>query len=99
MILDCSPTPSLIGAYMTRTETAQAQVRQLVRAHPFRPFAISMENGDRLLIEHPENIAFDPGSSNGKPAHGDFYVISGALRVFSNFGAVTSVAVVDRGEV
>lgn len=85
---------------MTRVETVRAEVRRLMKTSPFRPFALSMENGDRIIIEHPENIAFDPGSSNnGKPGSEEFYVISSQLRMFSNFSAVTSVTIVDRAEV
>ncbi len=51
------------------------------------------------MIGHPENIAFEPGSANGVGASEDFYVISGGLRMFSTFGAVTSVAMIDRAEV
>lgn len=60
---------------------------------PFRPFVLLMENGDRVVIEHPENIAFDP--EVGGPA--DFYVISGRLRLFSTFAAVTGVTLLDAG--
>jgi hypothetical protein len=56
-----------------------------------------MENGDRVIIEHPENIAFDP-NENGAAGSEEFYVISGQLRLFSTFGAVSSVALADRGE-
>jgi hypothetical protein len=56
-----------------------------------------LENGDRVIIDHPENIAFDPGK-NGSPGSEEFYVITGQLRLFSTFGAVSSVALVDRGE-
>ena len=49
-----------------------------------------------MLIEHPENIAFDPGT-DGEGGSVDFYVISGALRLFSTFEAVSSVALLDRG--
>jgi len=62
-----------------------------------RPFAVSLENGDRIVIEHPENIAFDPGS-DGSRGSSDFYVISRSLRVFSTFEAVTSAALLDAGE-
>jgi len=48
------------------------------------------------VIEHPENIAFDP-AANGSPGSSDFYVISSGLRLFSTFEAVTSVALVDEG--
>ena len=64
---------------------------------PYRPFALSLENADRIVIEHPENIAFDPGADESGGST-DFYVISGRPRVFSTFEAVTSVALVDTGE-
>ena len=79
-----------------RTEVLQVETRRLLRALPFRPFALSLENGDRIVIEHPENIAFDP-AANGSPGSSDFYVISGGLRLFSTFEAVTSVALADEG--
>lgn len=52
-----------------------------------------MENGDRVIIEHPENIAFDPDAAGPS----DFYVITGPLRLFSTFEAVTSVSLLDKG--
>jgi hypothetical protein len=56
-----------------------------------------MENGDRIIIEHPENIAFDPGG-NGPPPRSDFSVISRQLFFIGTFEAVTSVALIDMGE-
>jgi len=50
-----------------------------------------LENRDGITIEHPENIAFDPGTDGSA----DYYVISGRLRVFSSFDAVTSAALLD----
>jgi hypothetical protein len=77
-----------------RTEAILTEVRRLLRQAPFRPFALNMENGDRIVIEHPENIAFDPGA-NGSSGSADFYVISRSLRIFGTFEAVTSVALLD----
>ena len=59
------------------------------------PFVLNLENGDRITIEHPENIAFDPGSNGPDSGSKDFYVISGRLRVYSTFEAVTHVALAD----
>lgn len=73
-----------------RTEAIRSEVMRMVRQAPFRPFVLSMENGDRVTIGHPENIAFDPV---GKSA--DFYVISGGVRLYSTFDAVSSVATAD----
>lgn len=51
-----------------------------------------------MVIDHPENIAFDPSSETGQGGSEEFYVISNKLRLFSTFGAVTSVGLVDHGE-
>jgi hypothetical protein len=55
-----------------RADSVRAEVARMVHQAPFRPFVLSMENGDRVTIGHPENIAFDPASDSP-----DFYVISG----------------------
>ncbi len=80
-----------------RTDVLRAEVQCLLRQVPFRPFALNMENGDRIIIEHRENIAFDPGA-DGSPGSAAVYVISARLRVFGTFDAVTSIALADTGE-
>ena len=80
-----------------RTALIRDEVQRLVHHKPFRPFALTMENDDRIIIEHPENIAFDPGR-NGQQGSQDFYVITGNLRMYSTFEAVTTVALLDQGE-
>ena len=84
---------------MTRIDSIRSEIMKRMRATPFRPFALTMESGDRVMIGHPENIAFDPGSPAGVGGSDEFYVISGGVRLFSHFGAVSSVAIVDRAEV
>ena len=34
-----------------RTEVVRFEIRRLLRAVPFRPFALSLENGDRIVID------------------------------------------------
>jgi hypothetical protein len=65
-----------------------------MRAVPFRRFILVLESGDRVLIEHPENIAFDPEAK--PPGNDEFYVITGRIRLFSTFSAVSSIALADR---
>jgi hypothetical protein len=77
---------------MPRTDSIRSEIQRLIRSVPFRRFALSLENGDRALIEHPENIAFDPEPGGSE----DFYVIAGKLRLFSTFSAVSSIALADR---
>jgi hypothetical protein len=74
-----------------RTQVVRSEVLRLLHQAPFRPFILSLENGQTATIEHPENIAFDPGPE----ASPDFYVISGPLRMFSTFEAVSSVSLLD----
>ena len=45
---------------MQRVEAIRSEVHRLIRATPFRKFVLILDSGDRVLIEHPENIAFDP---------------------------------------
>lgn len=80
-----------------RTEVVRAEVQRLLKQVPFRPFVLSLENGDRIAIGHPENIAFDPGT-NGTGGSADFYLILGQLRLFSTFEAVASVSLLESAE-
>ncbi|HQU44288.1 MAG TPA: hypothetical protein PK867_15825 [Pirellulales bacterium] len=73
-----------------RADVIRAEVFRMVRQAPFRPFALSLENGDRVTIGHPENIAFEPEVESF-----DFYVIAGGVRLFGTFDAVSSVAMAD----
>ena len=57
-----------------RVDAIRAEIVRMVHQAPFRPFVLSMENGDRITIGHPENIAFDPEGDSP-----DFYVISAAF--------------------
>ncbi len=81
---------------MSRVDSIRAEVQRLMRSTPFHPFALLMENGDRILVEHPENIAFDP-AQNGSSGSDHFGVISGQLSQMSTFGAITTIALVDQG--
>lgn len=77
-----------------RAETIRSEVVRFVRRTPFRPFILSLENGENVAIEHPENIAFDPGETSGGGSL-DFYVVSGAVRLYATFDAVTNVTTTD----
>ncbi len=76
-----------------KVELVRSELQRLLRQSPFRPFAITLVGGERAIIEHPENVAFDPrpGSSS------DFYVLTGSLRLFTTFDAVSSVAILSGG--
>ena len=82
-----------------RTKVERTEVQRLLRQVPFRPFMLILESGERITIGHPENIAFDPSEDGSEGGSEDFYVISGALRLFSTFEAVSSVAVLDQARI
>ncbi len=78
-----------------RTQAVRDEVQKLLRQVPFQPFILIMENGERITIGHPENIAFDPGTDGTDSGSPDFYVISGRLMMFDTFEAVTNMALLD----
>ena len=80
-----------------RTAAVRKQIELLVHARPFRPFVITLENGQRIPIEHPENLAYVPGM-NGGPGDLNFSVVSSRLLMYGTFDAVTSIAVLDEGQ-
>ena len=80
-----------------RTDVIRTETLRLIRQVPFQPFVLNLENGDRITIEHPENIAFDPGTNGTGGGSSDFYVLSRRLRFYGPFEAVTSVALLDTG--
>ena len=82
-----------------RTIAIRQEIQRLLRGVPFRPFLLTLENGDRVPIEHPENIAFDPVANGDDQRSFEFYVISGRLRVFSTFEAVSSVTLLNEADV
>jgi hypothetical protein len=74
----------------TRGDAMRLQVQQMVRAVPFGPFVITLENRQRLVVDHPENIAFRP-DENSRPGSRRFYVVTDDTWVHSTFEAITSV--------
>ena len=78
-----------------RAEDARSTLRQMVRQRPFQPFLISLDNGDRMLIEHPENLAFDP-SENGRTR---FSVVTQHIVCYATLESVSSIIHQDTGTV
>jgi len=73
-----------------QVERIRSEVQRLLRQTPFRPFAIKFMGGELALIEHPENVAFDPSPGSSS----EFYVLSGNLRMFSTFEAISSMSII-----
>lgn len=69
-------------------EAFRNELRRMLRQAPFQPFVLSFAGGERAIIEHPENIAFDPRPGGSS----DFYILTSGLRMFSSFEAVSSAS-------
>ena len=79
-----------------RTDIIRGEIRRMLKQSPFRAFVLNLENGDKITIEHPENIAFDPGINGTASGSQDFYVISRALRFFGSFEAVSGIVLLEQ---
>ncbi|HVS73455.1 MAG TPA: hypothetical protein VHQ47_19685 [Phycisphaerae bacterium] len=78
---------------MNRVDSIRATVSRLWRAVPFKKFVLTLENGDRVVVEHPENVAFDPtGKSDA------LYVLSRDAQLISTLSAVTGIVMKDDGQ-
>lgn len=64
----------------------ERSLRTFVRRKPFKPFAVELTSGSRLVIEHPEALAFYNGlavylATDGEVARFDHHT---AARLSSN---------------
>ncbi len=78
-------------------ELIRTEIVRLMRQVPFVPFFIMMENGDRVFVEHPENIAFDAGITGQRPGSREFRALTGGMWYFGTFDKV-SLAQRDLGD-
>jgi hypothetical protein len=76
-----------------RAEEVRLTLKHLIHQQPFEKFLINLENGDRYLIEHPENVAFDP-NENGRMR---FSVVTRDLFCYATFESVSSIVHQDIG--
>ncbi len=45
------------------------EIRDMLRATPFKPFTLELDNGRRVAVPHTETVAV--------PRHGRFFVVTG----------------------
>jgi hypothetical protein len=74
-----------------QAENMRRRLRDLRRATPFRAFEVVMENGDRLPIEHPLHIGFDPVEGGNDTA----YIYTPKSFYKARLNAVTAAVVLD----
>lgn len=79
----------------TKTEIMRTQIRHLQSRTPFSPFEINLENGDRIVVEHPELIAYDPRENSS--GTGRVAILTNEVNITTTFDSISSVAEIDRG--
>ena len=72
-----------------KIELFRSELQRLLRQAPFEPFIMTFKGGERALIQHPENVAFDPTPGS----RADLYVLTGGLRLYSTFEDVTGISI------
>ena len=77
---------------MPKVDSVRSELQRVLRSVPFQKFVVSLESGERALVEHPENVAFDP-ELNGRE---DVYIISRAVRLYTTLGAISGMYLADR---
>ena len=81
-----------------RTETVREEIKNFLQRRPFAPFVVSLESGGGILIEHPENIAYNPVADPATAPGGRLVIVAGEYSMFTTFDAVTSMTYRDTGD-
>jgi hypothetical protein len=77
-----------------KAEAVRKQVFDLLKKRPFNPFMLTLDSGEQVLIEHPENFAYDPAPDSSAD-RSRFSVVTKRLITYGTFDAVSSVACLD----
>ena len=70
-----------------------SEIVRLLKAVPFRPFLIVMDSGERLVIRHLENIAYDPERETA-----NCYALSDGIMHILPWNKIAHVALADAGQ-
>ena len=76
-----------------RAEVFRLELTKVLRQQPFEKLLIAFDSGDKVIIEHPENVAFDP-NENGRMR---FSVVTRDLFCYATFESVSSIVHQDIG--
>ena len=78
-----------------RADVVRNLLSDMLQRVPFEAFVLNLENGDRFVIEHPENVVYS-FPANGESHDEELWVRSQRLRVGTTLDAVTSIGHPDR---
>ncbi|MGD9857998.1 MAG: hypothetical protein AB7U20_23885 [Planctomycetaceae bacterium] len=81
-----------------RTEAVRDEIAAFLHHVPFEPFVIGLESGERVFVEHPENVAFNPKAKPESKQGRRLVIVAGEVSMFTTFDAVTSITFRDSGD-
>lgn len=71
----------------------RTEVIRLLKAAQFRPFLIVMDSGQRVVIRHSENVAFDPVAETA-----NCYALSDGVIHILPWEKMANLALLDSGQ-
>jgi hypothetical protein len=71
----------------------QPEIVRVLKAVPFHPFVIIMDSGERVVIRHLENIAYDPERETA-----NCYALSDGIMHILPWEKIAHVALADTGQ-
>jgi hypothetical protein len=75
-----------------QTETTRQQLTHAMRQVPFRPVTLELKDGRSVVIERPEQVAFDPTGKNDD-LWPEFIVLGRHCRVLGSFDEIHSISI------
>lgn len=81
-----------------KTETARKELRELVRRTPFKPFTLTLETGEEILIEHPRNVGFNPITESDSQRRSYLGIVTSTTSLLTTLDAITAMTYSDAGE-
>lgn len=75
-----------------KSAVAIRQLRELYHREPFEPFELVFNNGERLRVDDPARIAFDPTMTDEDDAWPQVVIATKSSFVMKNLEEVTRIA-------
>lgn len=77
-----------------KAEAMRQQILDLLKKRPFEPFILTFDSGEKIIVEHPENMAYDPAPKSSADTT-RFSVVSSRINTFGTFDAISTITTLD----
>jgi hypothetical protein len=80
------------------TQTPRQQLTHAMRQVPFRPVTLELKDGRSVVIERPEQVAFDPTGKNDD-LWPEFIVLARGSQILGTFDEILSISINEEASV